>query len=328
VVYCNFLTLAYDVKVITVFLNHRSYPPAVDVNVRITHDSPKEAPMYLKYTVRFVDGSNRFEFLEGITPPTGVSNKDVRLVIDYHSFRQLKHQFATLEPMRIYVTASLFSGGGLLLSENQFMQEIDRETWVLAQQEDEKPKPTGIQVEHQSTLLLDEATSQLRKEIAALRQSSIDDPVVQLHRELFTLQINAMNRYLMKQPEFKQLTDMLPLQQICAVMKIDTRWAVAAALLASLEGYMKNWLVRHAGENLDDLKNKPFEELISKIKSTLLSKKVSFQQKKLSDLSGKRHLRNNVLHEMYVPSDDEIEEIKNESIAFVQYLESLIVIQS
>jgi hypothetical protein len=87
---------------------------------------------------------------------------------------------------------------------------------------------------------------------------------------------------------------------------------------------MKHWLVKYAGVTQKDLIKQDFDELSRKVEETLVSKGITYSVKKFTDLAGNRRLRNRVIHEMYVPLDDEINEIKDETLGFVIYLDSLI----
>ena len=121
----------------------------------------------------------------------------------------------------------------------------------------------------------------------------------------------------------KELKGFEPLIEVCSIVKVTPRWAIAGALLSSFEGYLKKWLVRHAGETFETLKKAEFHHLTDKLRAQLRKDQVSADQTKLSGLASIRDYRNLVLHEMHEPNEIELETIKKQTTELMSYIESL-----
>jgi len=131
--------------------------------------------------------------------------------------------------------------------------------------------------------------------------------------EVFRLKKEITN--LKKQSKFEKLIE--------SANKVDLplNWVMGTIYVSILEAYVKKWL-HSQGEELEKLKNKRFHELIGMMESVLKKKNIRFEQKKLSDMAG-RLFRNKVLHEHYVPTDNELEEVIKENSEFINYFNSL-----
>lgn len=308
--------MLYEIHIGSPKLDKSYFPPNLELDVSINNETGKSLPILIYFAVYLQSAENSFTYWLPRTPAAGKSSFRAVLAFEYVAFLKAAMQLKNSDGLNVNIMAKIIAENGVEIANHSVSYGVDKQLWILAMDEDKKPRPTGLKAHHHFAAVLDE-------KIGDLERRTADDPITQLQRRAFEGQINVIKEYLLDQPEMKKLKGFEPVLEICAKLNIDSRWAIAAALLSSLEGYMKNWLVKHTDEKLEDLKRKEFDELISKIQKALLAKKVAFQQKKLSDLAGKRHLRNQVIHEMYIPTDDEIAEIKDESIEFVKYIESI-----
>lgn len=104
---------------------------------------------------------------------------------------------------------------------------------------------------------------------------------------------------------------------------INSNWAIAVCHVSLLEAFIKKWLVKNNNYNIKDFKKKDFEELISIMEKSFKQKNISFEQQKLSNIIGKRHFRNKVIHELYQPTDNEIFELIEDNTKFMNYVNSI-----
>ena len=266
----------------------------------------------------------RLEFLEKIAAKKGKSTLQAKLVLDYHSFRTIAEQLKQSDGIVLHTYVDLVSVGGLKLARGDYAMQIDRDSWVAARQEDNKPAPQGgLAIDHHSTALITENATQLRKEIAQIEEKSIDDPVLQLQKKAFESLIETVKQNLLDRPETKELKGFEPLIAACSIVRVSPRWAIAAALLSSFEGYVKKWLVQHASETYDTLKNKNFDELTGKMRGQLKQDQINADQTRLAEFASIRVYRNLVLHEMHEPNDIELEKIKLQTFELMKYVNSL-----
>jgi len=308
--------LLYELRIGSPKLNTSSYPPDLALNVTITNATNKLLPILLHFAIYLESAENVFTYWIATTPNVGKSTKVTTLAFEPLAFLKASIQLKNADRVNMNIDAKIIAENGAEIAHDAISYAVDRDLWVDAIREGDKAPPTGVKAHQHFAVILE-------SKISELENKTSNDPMTQLQRRILDHQILEVKNYLLNQPEMKKLQDLLPLEQVCSSMKIDPKWAVAAALLSSLEGYMKDWLVKNAAETFTNLKRKEFDELLSKMGAALSNKKIAYQQKRLSDIAGLRHLRNKVLHEMYVPIEDEIKEIRDESIEFVRYIESI-----
>jgi hypothetical protein len=164
---------------------------------------------------------------------------------------------------------------------------------------------------------------ELKSGLSQTRDEILNDPAILLQRRIFDNQIKEIKNYLEQQPAFVELSVFKPLVEVCRIIGIEPRWCLAASLLSSLEWFLKTWLTRNSEETLDTLKSNNIDQLISKIEHALNSKNISYKQLILSDIAGKRHFRNKVIHDLTSPHESEISEIEDHIKKLVSYMESL-----
>lgn len=295
----------------------------IELTTEITNNSGKSIPLVIHHSVQIQESRYNFTYAKAVTPQPDKTKLRQALVLEEAVFLRAKDEIGGSDGLQINVKTSMLSQTGTTICDHSDALTIDKETWILAQQENNKPKPEGEPVTSFYKAELEGKIKELEEKIATIKQSILEDPLYRLQQKIFHNQMEEIKNYLMNQSEMQELALLKPIMEISKSMKIGHRWSIAVAILSSLEGFMKNWLVENAKESIDSLKKKDFGELIDKMENSLKSKGIKFEQKKLSDLSGKRNLRNKILHEMYEPTEGEIKEITEESIEFVKYMESL-----
>ncbi|MGD1837635.1 MAG: hypothetical protein ACPKPY_06210 [Nitrososphaeraceae archaeon] len=135
--------------------------------------------------------------------------------------------------------------------------------------------------------------------------------------------MEKIKEYLLRQKEFRDLYELKPILEVSETMNLDKKWSIAATILSALEGHIKKWLESKAGYKNKDLKNKNFDELISYVENYLDNNNIQYSDMELSKMKGMRHYRNKIFHEMKVPPNKELEDIKKECIKSIEYINSL-----
>lgn len=308
--------MLYEIRLDSPKLDTTFYPPNLDLDVTINNETGKALPIFVYYAVYLVDANNSFTYWQAISPAPGKTSMKVNLAFEYVAFQRAAIQLKNADGLNINIKGTIVSESGRDITEHSISYTVDKALWVLAMHEDKRPQPTGLKTHYHFAAVLDEKIGDLEKRTA-------NDPILQLQKKVFESQVNMIKEYLLDRPEIKELKGFEPLISICSIVKVNPRWAIAAALLSSFEGYIKKWLVNHAGETYDTLKNKNFDELTAKLRAQLKKDRIEADQTKLAELASIRVYRNLVLHEMHEPKENELETIKLQSRELMNYIESL-----
>lgn len=315
----------YEVKIIRLGLDTSFYPPVFNIEARLTHDLDRVEPMLLRYTLTLPVNEGSFSFIEKIVDaPKGRSQIQSKLALDYHSFHSIAEQLRQSDGIKVNGYVDLLTVGGYKLARGDFNTSVERDDWVRAIDSAGKFAPSGtIAIDHQSTALVTELESQLRNEIIRIEKKVVDDPAFGLQRRAFESMVETVKQDLLDRPEIKDLKGFEPLISVCSTVKVHPRWAIAAALLSSFEGYVKKWLVDHAGETFDSMKKLNFDDLTGKLRGQLKKDQITPDQSQMSEFANIRYYRNLVIHEMYQPTEDELNKISQKTQDLMKYIESL-----
>lgn len=315
--------MLYKIKSAQFKLDSSTFPPTIQTSGTITNGTSKRFPVVFFLTVYLGSGEHNFNYSKGLNLSPGDTSFSETLVLEELAFLHAIELMGNSDEIQINMTIRIGSESDRELAEKTVSGRIEKKEWILAQQEGGKPKPNGLTPSGNPDWRLERITVQTRESIEQIKTAILDDPIIKIQRNIFEKEVEAIKTHIMMEPEMKELLMFPPAIQITKIMKVNTRWAVAAAVLSSSEGYIKKWLVAHANETLQALKKvEHFGILIEKMRNQLKKDSIDIDQTIFSNMGGQRDFRNIVLHEMYEPSESELNTITRQTIDFVHYIES------